>query len=144
MKPVIIISILAISILILNVNLIFSDQTESSKIRLHQNNSIRIDGGQPLVFVGKLTTNLGEPINNATISIKNNQNCPSDQIIGTGLTDKTGRFYVYMISEIWNEEDNLVKFHAEFYGDEKYSTSISNDVIYVIHPSLAEKCEIEE
>ena len=142
MKPAIVLSVLAISILILNVNVIFSELSESSKIRLHQRHSIKIDGGQPLVFVGKLTTNSGESINNATISIKNNQDCPADQIVGTGITDKTGRFYVYTISKIWNEENNLVKFHAEFSGDEKYLASTSNDVIYVIYPSLAQKCEV--
>ena len=141
MKPVIIIAIAAVSILILNVNVIFSEQTELSKIRLHNMRSALVDGGQPIVFVGKLTNNSGEPIHNATVSIKNDQNCPDDQIVGTGITDKTGRFNVYTISKIWNEKDNLVRFHAEFNGDEKYFASSSNDIIYVIYPSHAQKCE---
>ena len=141
MKPVIIITILAVSILILNVNVIFSEQTEFSKIRLHQMRSVMVDEGQPLVFVGKLTNNSGEPIHNATVSIKNDQNCPSNQIVGVGITDKTGRFYVYTMSEIWNEKDNVVRFHAEFNGDDRYLASISNDIVYVIYPSLAQKCE---
>jgi len=141
MKSVIIIAIAAVSILILNVNVIFSEQTELSKIRLHNMRSALVDGGQPIVFVGKLTNNSGEPIHNATVSIKNDQNCPDDQIVGTGITDKTGRFNVYTISKIWNEKDNLVRFHAEFNGDEKYFASSSNDIIYVIYPSHAQKCE---
>jgi len=141
MKPVIIIAIATVSILILNVNVIFSEQTELSKIRLHNMRSALVDGGQPIVFVGKLTNNSGEPIHNATVSIKNDQNCPDDQIVGTGITDKTGRFNVYTISKIWNEKDNLVRFHAEFNGDEKYLASSSNDIIYVIYPSHAQKCE---
>lgn len=141
MKYFIIFSIVIFSILILNVNVIFSEQTESSKLRLHQMHSIFVDGEQPLVFVGKLTTNSGEPIYNATVLIKNDQNCPDDQIVGKGITDKTGRFNVYTISKIWNENDNLVMFHAEFNGDEKYSSSVSENVIYVIYPYFAEKCE---
>ena len=141
MKILVIIAIAAVSILILNVNVIFSEQTELSKIRLHKMHSVMVDGGQPIVFVGKLTNNSGEPIHNATVSIKNDQNCPDDQIVGTGITDKTGRFNVYTISKIWNEKDNLVRFHAEFNGDEKYFASSSNDIIYVIYPSHAQKCE---
>lgn len=101
-----------------------------------------VDGGQPLVFVGKLTNNVGEPIANATVFIKNNQNCPTDQIVGSGITNYMGSFHVYTISKIWNEKNNLVKFHAEFNGNERYLASVSNDLIYVIYPSHAQKCEI--
>ncbi len=134
-------SIIAISVLLLNINMIFSESTEPRKLKLHKMRSSFVDGGQSLVFVGKLTSISGEPIHNATISIKNNQNCPSDQIVGQALTDKTGKFYVYTISKVWNEKDNRITFHAEFNGDENYSSSTSEDRTFVIFPKLAEKCE---
>jgi hypothetical protein len=131
----------ALSILILNVSTSFSEETELSKIKLHKMRSSIIDGGQPLVFVGKFTTDSGKPIYNATIIIKNDQNCPDDQIIGQGITDKGGKFSVYTMPKIWNEKDNRVTFHAEFNGDEKYSASISENRMYVIYPEHAQKCE---
>ena len=100
-----------------------------------------IDGGQPLVFVGKFTTDSGKPIYNATIIIKKDQKCPDDQFIGQGTTDKRGKFSVYTMPKIWNEKDNRVTFHAEFSGDEKYSASVSENRMYVIYPEHAQKCE---
>ena len=94
------------------------------------------------MFVGKLTTWSGEPIHNATILIKNDQSCPEDQIIGSGITDKTGRFNVYTISKVWNEESNIVRFYAVFNNDDQFSASISKSIIHVIYPTFAEKCEI--
>ena len=141
MRYFVIVSIISVSLLILNVNAIFSEQTEPTELKLHKMRSSFVDGGQPLVFVGKLITISGEPIHNATIFIKNNQSCPEDQIIGQTQTDKTGKFYVYTISKIWNEKENRVSFYAEFNGDEKYSPSESESRTYVIFPKLAEKCE---
>ena len=134
-------AIIAISALLLNVNLIFSESTEPTKLKLHKMRTSFVDGAKPLVFVGKLTTTSGEPIYNATIYIKNNQDCPSDQIVGQALTDKTGKFYVYTVTKVWSAETNRITFHAEFYGDENYSSSISEERTYVIFPKLAEKCE---
>ncbi len=141
MKHFVIIAIVALSILILNVSISFSEEIESSKIKLHKMHSSIIDGGQPLVFVGKFTTDSGKPIYNATIIIKNDQNCPDDQIIGQGITNKKGKFSVYTMPKIWNDKDNRVTFHAEFSGDEKYSASVSENRMYVIYPEHAQKCE---
>ena len=141
MKHFVIIAIIALSILILNVSTSFSEETEPSKIKLHKMRSSIIDGGQPLVFVGKFTTDSGKAIYNATIIIKNDQNCPDEQIIGLGTTDKGGKFSVYTMPKIWNEKDNRVTFHAEFNGDEKYSASVSENRMYVIYPEHAQKCE---
>jgi hypothetical protein len=136
----ILILIVAISILIVNANQSFSDQTESTEIKLHKMRTSFIDGGQPLVFVGKLTTDSGRPIYNATIVIKNNQSCPEDQIVGTGTTGKRGEFYIYTIPQVWNEKDNRVTFHAEFSGNEKYSNTVSENRTYVIFPDFAQMC----
>jgi len=141
MKHFVIIAIVALSILILNISISFSEETELSKIKLHKMHSSIIDGGQPLIFVGKFTTDSGKPIYNATIIIKNDQNCPDDQIVGQGITDKRGKFSVYTISKVWNEKDNRVTFHAEFNGDEKYSASVSENRMFVIYPEHAQKCE---
>jgi hypothetical protein len=136
----ILILIVAISILIVNANQSFSDQTESTEIKLHKMRTSFIDGGQPLVFVGKLTTDSGRPIYNATIVIKNNQSCPEDQIVGTGTTGERGEFYIYTIPQVWNEKDNRVTFHAEFSGNEKYSNTVSENRTYVIFPAFAQMC----
>ena len=136
----ILILIVAISILIVNANQSFSDQTESTEIKLHKMRTSFIDGGQPLVFVGKLTTESGRPIHNATIVIKNNQSCPEDQIVETGTTGKRGEFYIYTIPQVWNEKDNRVTFHAEFSGNEKYSNTVSENRTYVIFPDFAQMC----
>ena len=140
MKRVVICVVAAILILTLNVNLIFSEKPQSTELGLVQMRKLTIDGGQPIVFVGKLTNDMGDPVTNATIFIKNNQDCPNDQIVGTGITDKRGSFTIYAISKIWNEKTNLVKFHAEFNGTVKHLASVSNDVIYMIFPSHAQKC----
>ena len=141
MKYFAIILIVALTILIINVNTSFSEETESSKIKLHKMRSSFVDGEQPLVFVGKLTTDSGRPIYKATIIIKNDQSCPDDQIVGQGLTDKRGKFSVYTVPKVWNEKDNRVTFHAEFGGDEKYSASISENRMFVIFPDHVQKCE---
>lgn len=134
-------AIIAISALLLNVNLIFSESTEPTKLKLHKMRTSFVDGAKPLVFVGKLTTTSGEPIHNATITIKNNQDCPADQIVGQALTDKTGKFYVYTVTKNWGDGTNRITFHAEYSGDESYSTSISESRTYVIFPPFAQMCE---
>ncbi len=136
----ILILIVAVSMLIVNANQSFSDQTESTEIKLHKMRTSFIDGGQPLVFVGKLTTDSGKPIHNATIVIKNNQSCPEDQIVGTGTTGKRGEFNIYTIPQVWDEKDNRITFHAEFSGNEKYSNTVSENRTYVIFPTFAQIC----
>lgn len=136
----ILILIVAVSMLIVNANQSFSDQTESTEIKLHKMRTSFIDGGQPLVFVGKLTTDSGRPIHNATIVIKNNQSCPEDQIVGTGTTGKRGEFNIYTIPQVWKEKDNRITFHAEFSGNEKYSNTVSENRTYVIFPTFAQIC----
>lgn len=137
----ILISIVIISLIIVNANQSFSDQPESTEIKLHKMRTSFIDGGQPLVFVGKLTTDSGRPIHNATIIIKNNQSCPEDQIVGTGTTGKRGEFNIYTIPQVWNSKDNRITFHAEFSGNEKYFNAISENRTYVIFPMFAQTCE---
>ena len=142
MKYFVIISIVALSILIINVSTSFSEETESTKIKLHKMRSSFIDGEQPLVFVGKFTTDSGKAIYKATITIKNDQSCPDNQIVGQGTTDKRGKFSIYAIPKVWNEKDNRVIFHAEFAGDEKYSASVSENRMFVIFPDHVQKCKI--
>lgn len=136
----ILISIVVISLLVVNANQSFSDQSEPTEVKLHKMRTSFIDGGQPLVFVGKLTTDSGRPIHNATIIIKNNQSCPEDQIVGAGTTGKRGEFNIYTIPQVWNSKDNRITFHAEFSGNEKYSNSISENRTFVIFPTFAQIC----
>ncbi len=114
---------------------------EKTVLKLHDFSDTKFNGGQPIVFVGKLETADGNPIPNVEIVIKSDDApCPSDGIIAKGLTDKKGRFWIYTLTKIWDETDNMITVHAVFKGDEDYSTSISRNQIVVVYPSHAEKC----
>ena len=113
---------------------------EKTILKLHNFNDHRFDGGQPIVFVGKLTSEAGERIPSAKILIKSDGPCPEDGIIASGFTDKYGRFWIHILTKIWDESDNMIKVHAEFEGNEKSEASISDERIIVIYPSHAERC----
>lgn len=115
--------------------------TEKTTLKLHDFSDTRFNGGQPIVFVGKLETANGKPIANAEIIIKSNDTpCPNNEIIAKGQTDKKGRFWIYTLTKIWDETDNMITVHAVFEGDENYVSSISRDQVVVVYPSHAEKC----
>jgi len=130
-----------ISMSLLNFESSFSNlQTESTVLKLHDFTFHQFNGGQPIVFVGKLTSEAGERIPFAKILIKSDAPCPEDGIIASGFTDKHGRFWIYTITKIWDESDNLIKVHAGFEGNENFESSISDERIIVIYPSHAERC----
>jgi len=118
-----------------------SFQSERTIIKLYDFRGHEFDGDQPVVFVGKLTTEAGERIKSAEILIKSDGPCPKDGIIASGFTDTYGRFWIYTITKIWDESDNMIKVRAAFLGNEKFSSSISDNQILVVYPSHAEKCE---
>ena len=127
--------------ILVNMELSFSITVpEKTILKLHNFNDHRFDGGQPIVFVGKLTTESGERIPDARILVKSDGPCPKDHIIASGNTDKHGRFWIYTLTKIWDESDNMIWVHAEFTGDENFSPSISNGQVVVVYPSHAEKC----
>ena len=98
------------------------------------------NGGQTIVFSGKLATESGDRIPNAKIIIKNDGPCPENHIIAEGITDKHGRFMIYTIAKVWDESDNLNKVHAEFEGNENFLPSSSYEYSIVVYPLHAEKC----
>ena len=117
-------------------------ETEATILKLPSfRDGHRFEGGNPIVFVGKLTSEADERVPFAKILIKSDALCPKDGIIASGFTDKQGRFWIYTIAKIWDESDNLIKVHAEFEGNEKFEASISNERIIVINPSHGERCE---
>ena len=130
-------------VLLLSTNIAFSDtqRTQETKLRLFQWAHTSVDAGYVIVFVGNLKTSSGEPIPKAEIIIKIDAQCPHDGIIAKGLTDSKGRYYIMTEAMIWDEKDNMIKAHAEFLVNAKYSTSISRDQIIVIYPSHGKKCE---
>lgn len=116
---------------------------EETVLKLHDFSDTKFNGGQPIVFVGKLETAYGKPIANAEIIIKSDDApCPSDGIVAKGLTDKKGRFWIYTLTKIWDETDNMITVNAIFNGDENYSPSISQGQIVVVYPLNAERCVI--
>ena len=117
-----------------------SSLREETVLKIYQFRGIFFNGGEPVVFRGKLTTESGQPVPGAKILIKNEGPCPNDGIIGDGITDKHGDFWILIITKVWDESNTLVKAHAEFDGNYEYSPSISSNQNFVVHPSHAEKC----
>jgi len=111
-------------------------------LKLHDITHPTFNGGQPIVFVGKLTDEFNNPIAKAQILIKNEGPCPENHIIGNGETDKKGRFWILTIAKIWDESDNIISVHAEFAGNENYYSSSSYTQPLVVYPSHGEKCVI--
>ena len=97
--------------------------------------------GSPIVFEGKLTGFHGESIHNATIWIKGDGPCPSDNIIAQGITDKHGRYKILTHAQLWDEKDGKIITHAEFLGTNNLAPSKSNPQIVIVYEVKGEKCE---
>jgi len=118
----------------------FIKYLEDNKIlKIHQFRELKFSGGDPVVFSGKLTTESGQAVPGAKILIKNEGPCPDDGIIGDGITDKHGNFWILILTKVW-DESNTVKAHAEFDGNYEYLPSISSIQGFVVYPSHGEKC----
>jgi len=94
-----------------------SSELEKTVLAFLKFETSSFDGGQPIVFSGKLTTEDGTRIPDSEILIKSDGPCPSDGIIAKGTTDKYGKFWIYTMPKKWDPTDNLIKIHAEFLGD---------------------------
>jgi hypothetical protein len=114
---------------------------EKTILKLHDRKAILHNGGQPIVFSGRLDTKSGEPISDAEILIKSDGPCPDDGIIAKGTTDKYGKYSIRTLTKIWDPSDNSIKIHAEFLGDERLFPSKSQIEVVVVFQSHAEKCE---
>lgn len=95
--------------------------------------------GSPVVFVGKLATESGDPIPDAVITITHDGAC-QNKVIGSAKTDVTGRYMVYASARIWDEKDNLIKATANFAGKNGYLPSVSISKIIVVYPLHNEGC----
>ena len=137
----VIIGIIAFSFLISEISETMAAEGQKTKIRLHKFSDHRFNGGQPIVFSGKLFSESGHRIPNAEILIKNDSDCPSDGIIAKGFTDKNGRYWIKTTAMVWNTETNLVKIHAEFPGKENLLPSFSKQYNVVVSPRQGVICE---
>ena len=115
------------------------NQFEKTKLRLNDITTSTFNGGSTIGLSGNLQTESGEFIPNAEILIVGDGPCPSDGIIAKGLTDKHGRYRIYIEMMIWDPSDNLIKIHAEYLGDEIYSPSSSQDEVIVVYPTTYTK-----
>ena len=115
------------------------NQFEKTKLRLNDITTSTFNGGSTIGLSGNLQTKSGEFIPNAEILIVGDGPCPSDGIIAKGLTDKHGRYRIYIEMMIWDPSDNLIKIHAEYLGDEIYSPSSSQDEVIVVYPTTYTK-----
>ena len=128
-------------ILFVNIESIFSQEGIGTNLTLIQMKPT-FNGGQPIVFIGKLTGQGGHGIANAEIQIKSDGPCPADGVIASGFTDKNGRYRIYSITKVWDASDNFIRVQAHFAGNENYSPTISErSQIIVVYPnSTTEKC----
>ena len=115
-------------------------KSEKTNLTLFDFKISRFDGGQPIVFSGNLIKDDGTRILNSLIYIKSDSSCTSDGIIATGLTDKYGKFWIYTIPKKWDPQDNLIKIHAEFLGDENFTSSKSQERVISVSSSNAQEC----
>ena len=113
---------------------------EKTILKLHDMGAVSYNGGQSIVFSGRLDTKSGEAISDAEILIKSDGGCPDDGIIAKGTTDKHGRYWIHILTKIWDPSDNTIKIHAEFLGDEQFYPSKTQIEVVVVYPSHAEKC----
>ncbi|MGI0021448.1 MAG: hypothetical protein ACRD9Q_01175, partial [Nitrososphaeraceae archaeon] len=109
-----------------------SVEREETILKLHAMRHSTFNEGQPIVFVGKLTSQSDEKIENAAIVIKSDGSCPTNHIIANGTTGGDGRFWILTTAKIWDESDNMIKTYAEYGGSERFSPSISNIQIIVV------------
>ena len=128
-------------ILFVNTESIFSQEVIGTDLTLIPMKPT-FNGGQPIVFTGKLTGQGGHGIATAEIQIKSDGPCPADGVIASGFTDKNGRYRIYSITKVWDASDNFIRVQAHFAGNELYSPTISErSQIIVVYPnSTTEKC----
>jgi len=138
---ILVLATISISLLLLNSESSFSLQEPTKTIlTLHKFEDFAFNGGQTITFQGKLTTESGDRISDAKIIIKNDGPCPENHVIAEGITDKHGRFWIYTITKMWDESDNVIKVHAEFEGNENFLPSTSHVFPIVVYPLHAEIC----
>jgi len=102
--------------------------------------SPRFNEGQPIVFEGKLTDSLGNPISYVPILIRSDGPCPANQIIAQGITDKHGGYKFFTKALLWDERDGLITTFAEFPGNDSFEQSVSDNQLVVVYPIKGEKC----
>lgn len=118
----------------------FRTKLEKTSLSFFDFKTSRFDGGQPIVFSGKLLKEDGTRISNSEILVKSDNSCTPDGIIAKGMTDKYGKFWIYTMPKKWDPKDNLIKIHAEFLGSDKLVPSKSQEKVVVIFFSHAEEC----
>lgn len=124
---------------ILSIGLL-SAYSETTVLSLIEFDSTSFNEGQPIVFEGRLTTESGSPIQEATIQIVSDGTCPKDGVIGSGKTDKHGRYWIYTLTKLWDPVDNLITVHAKYTGSENLDPSTSENVKVVVYPIKSGPC----
>jgi len=109
-------------------------QVEKTKLRLNDIPTVTFNGGMTIVFTGNLSIE-SEFIPNAEILIVGDGPCPANGIISKGLTDKYGRYHIFTETMIWDPSDNSIKIHAEYWGNEIYLPSSSQEEVIVVYPT---------
>lgn len=115
-----------------------SDTAQSTVLRLFEVGR-PVNEGDPLVFVGKLSTKDGVPIRGGKITITHDGTC-ANKTIGYGTTDKSGRFWILTTAKIWDHRDGMVRAQAEFSGQKGLHGSISESEIVRVYPVQNKLC----
>jgi len=100
----------------------------------------RFNEGSPIVFEGKLTDYLGNPVSSGSILIKSDGPCPSNHIIAKGITNKYGGYKIPTTTQLWDEKDGLISASAEFSGTGDLKPSVSEPQLVVVYKVKGEKC----
>ena len=119
----------------------YSSASQETVVNLSRMTQPTFNEGSPIVFQGRLDTASGHPVPKAEIVIKNDGPCPSDFIIGSGITDKKGKFWIKIPAQIWDERDNLIIAKAEYIGNQQYSPAVSDIQKIVVYPVKGITCE---
>lgn len=100
----------------------------------------RFNEGSPVVFEGKLTDYLGNPVSGGSILIKSDGPCPSNHIIAKGITNKYGGYKIQTTTKLWDEKDGLIIASAEFAGTSDLEQSVSEPQLVIVYKVKGEKC----
>lgn len=119
-------------------------QEGNTKTVLKLNKINKINGVTPTVFSGTLLTESGHRIVNEKILIKSFEDCPANNIIAEGKTDKNGKFLITNNLLVWSNNKNIMKIYAEFLGNEQNEQSSSRQYNIVISHGNGQNCHFVE
>ena len=77
--------------------------------------------------------------------IKNWENFQNGIMIQNGImakriTDEPGKFKIYILPQAWDTDDGMITVNAEYHGNSKYNSSVSNPQKIIVFPLNSPNC----